>query len=706
MRDAVMRLAAGAAAMGFVWPTVAVAQTAAEEVVVTAQRQAYRGNVALRVTPQNIAIIDEELLERAGVMRLAEALDLNASMARQNNFGGLWDNYAVRGFAGDENLPSGYLVNGFNAGRGFGGPRDMSGVERVEILRGPNAALFGRGEPGGSVNLVTKAPKFEFGGSLKVSVGSFETYRGDVDVTGALTDAVAVRGVGFFESAGNFRDTVESKRYGLTPSVLIRFDDATSLTYELELTRQEIPFDRGVVAIGGQLGLVPIERFLGEPGDGPLLAHALGHQVQLQHDIAADWSLLLGFGHRDTSLEGFSTEAELTAGRQRLFTDGRTLSRQRRFRDYDASHTVWRGEISGRFETGSVEHRVLIGADYDVFENGQLFLRFRPAPAAAQTQASGNTIDVLNPVYGAVTAPMLGPQTDRFDKQEAWGVYVQNHLTLTDRFHIRIGGRYDAFSADGVNRATGMRTSFSDSKFSPQAGIVVELSAAASIYAAYGQAFRPNGGADVLGRPFEPEETESAEIGVRFAFFDGDIEATAALFSMSKTNVLTADPVNTGFSIAIGEAESRGFEFDLAGELPGGIDLRVSYAYVDARVARNALDPNFLGLIRAGDRLINVPEHTLSVMASKAFDVAGRPLELGLGVLHVGERLGETATTFELPAYTTLRLFGTYQVSDSFKLSAEINNATDQEYYTNSFHRLWVAPGPPRNASFSLHYGF
>jgi iron complex outermembrane receptor protein len=695
------------AVLGLGAPMAASAQDAGDDIVVTGQRQAYRGDISLRETPQNIAVIDTEMLEDAGATRLSEALDLNASMARQNNFGGLWDNFAVRGFAGDENLPSGYLVNGFNAGRGFGGPRDMAGIERVEVLRGPNAALFGRGEPGGSVNLVTKIPAFDFAASAGISAGSFDTYRGDFDVTGGLSDSLALRAVGFYEDAGSFRDTLESTRYGFMPSALLRFGANTTLTYDLEITRQEIPFDRGVVAINNRLGVLPIERFLGEPGDGPLEAEVLGHQVQLQHDFSADWRILLGFGHRDTSLEGFSTEAELTAGRQRVFSDSQSLSRQRRFRDYDSTHVVWRGEVGGRFSTGGIEHRVLIGADHDAFENDQVFLRARPPLVASQTtNAAGNIINILNPVYGAFPPPIPGPQTNRVEDQESVGFYVQDQIRLSDRVQVRLGARHDDFNTDNLNRATGTRTSFSDSKLSPQAGIVFALNDALSLYGAYGEGFRPNSGADFAGRAFAPEESQSAEIGVKFSLLGGDIEATAAVYTMTKTNVLTADPVNAGFSIAIGEAESQGFEFDLNGELPGDVDLWVSYAYVDAQVARNALDPNFSSIIRAGDRLINVPEHTLSVMASKDFMFAERELELGAGVLYVGDRLGETATTFELPAYTTLRVFASYELSDALEIAGEINNVTDEEYYTNSFHRFWVAPGAPRNASVSLRFNF
>jgi iron complex outermembrane receptor protein len=677
----------------------------AAEVVITGQRQAYRGDFTLRETPQSIAVLDEEVLEDAGVTRLSDALDLSASMARQNNFGGLWDSFAVRGFSGDENLPSNYLVNGFNAGRGFGGPRDMSGIDRVEILRGPNAALFGRGEPGGTINIVTKRPEFEAGGAFGASIGSFDAYRADGDWTGPLGERFAVRLIGFYEQAGSFRDTLESTRYGFTPSALWRITDNTSLSYNLEASRQEIPFDRGVVAVGGRLGVVPIERFLGEPGDGPLEADVLGHQVQLQHDFSTDWSVLLGANFRDTALTGFSTEAELVASRQQLFRDGQTLSRQRRFRDYEASYRVVRGEVSGRFATGALEHRVLVGADADRFENDQLFLRFRPPPTAgAPSPQAGNVIDIFNPVYGRFPLPTPGPQTDRLDEQEAWGVYVQDQIRLGDRLQVRLGARYDDFSQESFNRAARTRVTAADSKLSPQVGFVFDASEAVTLFAAAGQGFRQNSGADFLGRAFAPEESESVEFGVRATI--ADLEATFALFQMSKTNILTADPVNAGFSVAIGEAESRGVEVDVVGELPGDVDLWISYAYVDAEVARGVLDPNFGLAVNAGDRLINVPDHTLSVMTSKDFEVLGRELELGASLLHVGDRLGETATTFSLPSYTTLRLFGSYELSDAVEITAEVNNVTDEEYYTNSFARLWVAPGAPRNASIAVRFEF
>jgi outer membrane receptor protein involved in Fe transport len=147
------------------------------DILVTATRPAYRGEFEPLEIPQAEQVIGPQQLRDVNALDLNSALDLSASVARQNNFGGLWNSFAVRGFVGDENLPSNYLVNGFNAGRGFAGPRDLSGIEAVEVLKGPRAALFGRGEPGGTINLVTKRPRFESSGEVRLLAGSFDTYR-------------------------------------------------------------------------------------------------------------------------------------------------------------------------------------------------------------------------------------------------------------------------------------------------------------------------------------------------------------------------------------------------------------------------------------------------------------------------------------------------------------------------------------------------
>jgi len=619
-------------------PALAQEVTAGERqdtITITGVRQAYQGDFKRLETPQAEQSIDTETLRASGAVNLTQALDLSASVARQNNFGGLWNAFALRGFVGDENLPSNYLVNGFNAGRGFGGPRDLSGVESVEVLKGPRAALYGRGEPGGTVNLVTKRPTFKTAGEFRVSAGSFESYRADADWTTPLSDNVAVRLIGFAEQAGSFRDTVETRKHGISPSLAWRISPQSRLVYELELSHQEIPFDRGVLAVNGELGRIPSSRFLGEPGDGPLKADVQGHQFEFQHDFSRDWTALLGLTTRKTSLEGFSTEAELAA------------NRQRRFRDYDARYQVVRGELNGRFQLAGLQHRLIVGLDADRFENDQVFLRARaPTLASNPTLAQQQAIDIFNPVYGSYPLPTPTPLTNRVETQQSVGVFVQDQINLGPRVQLRLGARFDDYKQTLENRANGQTAMQKETRTSPQLGVVFQAAQALSLYATYGQNFRPLSGADAQGKGFEPNQSSAVEAGAKFSW--GGLDGTVAVFQVAQKNILVVDDPSAFTLAAIGKARSRGLELDLQGELDSGLSLWASYAYVDAKTANTFNDANFGVPVPAGTRLLNVPKHSLSLQLVKSMPLAGRGLQLGGGLLHVGQRSGEFTTAFKL----------------------------------------------------------
>ncbi len=691
-------------------PPTALAQqsnqdTQLEAVTVTGARQAYRGSFGRLETPQAEQSIDAETLRASGAVDLTQALDLSASVARQNNFGGLWNAFALRGFVGDENLPSNYLVNGFNAGRGFGGPRDLSGIESIEVLKGPRAALYGRGEPGGTINLVTKRPTFKTAGEFRVSAGSFETYRADADWTAPLSDTVAVRLVGFSEDADSFRDTVVTRKYGASPSIAWRLSPQTRLAYELELSHQEIPFDRGVVAVNGQLGRIPQSRFLGEPGDGPIKADVQGHQLEIEHDFSRNWTALAGFTTRRTSLEGFSTEAELAANRQQLLVDGRTLTRQRRFRDYDASYEVIRAEVNGRFQLAGLQHRLIVGADADRFENDQVFLRARaPTLASNPTRRQQQAIDIFDPVYGSYPLPTPTPLTNRVETQKSEGVFVQDQIDLGERVQLRLGARYDEYEQTLRDRAANRTVTQTESRLSPQVGLVYRAGAALAFYAAYGENFRPLSGTDARGNGFEPNQSRSVEAGAKFSL--GGIDGTMAVFQVRQSNILVVDDPGALTLAAIGKARSRGVEIDLQGEIAAGLSLWLSYAYIDAKTSNAFNDANFGVPVPAGTRLLNIPKHSLSVQLVQSMPVAGRGVQLGGGLLHVGERSGEFTTRFRLPAYTVVRAFAAYEATRATTLRLDIDNLFDETYYTNSFSALWVQPGTPRSVRVSATYRF
>lgn len=668
-----------------------------ETVNVVGIHQAYRGDFSPLETPQANLEIDATTLRNFGAIDLTQALDLSATVARQNNFGGLWNSFSVRGFVGDENLPSNYLVNGFNAGRGFGGPRDLSGIESVEVLKGPRAALYGRGEPGGTINLVTKRPTFETAGELRLSAGSFDTYRADIDWTSPLSDAdiVAVRLVGFYEDADSFRDTVETTKQGLSPSVAIRFSDNSQLIYELEYSNQEIPFDRGVIAIDGKLGRIPESRFLGEPGDGPIETDVLGHQIEFQHEFNDNWSALLGFNYRDTSLEGFATENGFAPP-----DDEGNYGRFRRYRDYDATYQVFRAEISGSFTTAGFKHRIIAGVDADEFENDQVFLRIRDRDDPTINQ----DINIYNPVYGAYPLPAPLPNTDRIETQETVGVYIQDQISLTDNFDVRFGARFDDYQQELNNRRADSISDYSDTHISPQLGVVYQLSDSISLYAVYGENFRPLSGAtDDNG--LDPNESTSTEVGIKFVLYDGALQGNVAIFDVEQSNISTVD---ADFNAsAIGEAGSQGVEFDLNGNITETLSIWVSYAYIDAETENTFNDPNFGTEVPAGSDLLNIPENQLSLQLVQQTFLAGKELSLIGGLIYVDERNGYFSDQdFKLPSYTTVRIAANYQITEALALTAEINNLFDEEYYTNSFADVWVQPGAPMNTRVSAVYRF
>ena len=710
----------------------AYAQDGPEEIITTGVRQAYQGDFAPLETPASNLTIDSVALAVAGAQDLNQALDLSASVSRQNNFGGLWNSFALRGFVGDINVPSGYLVNGFNAGRGFSGPRDLAGIESVEVLKGPRSALYGRGEPGGTINLITKRPQFQNGGYVKGTAGSWDQYRVEGDVQGTVSGDggdFGFRVVSAYEQADSFREGRETELFGIYPSVTVATADGPTLTYELEYTAQEIPQDRGVV-FAENFGFSPRDVFTGE--NVPIETEVLGQQLEVSHDLTDNWSLLVGLGYRETTLEGRSfenqfgfrdTDGNQIASRQNFINDGQTIARFSRNRDFESDYFVIRGELSGEFATGSLRHRLIVGADYDEFNTSQVITRFRPrfrgdATMATPAETAANLLlDVTNPIYGQNLNPVGSPNTDRDEVFEAFGVYVQDQIDLTDNFQIRLGGRFDDIDQSLLNKRSGLTDSLSETRFSPQVGAVYLVNDGLSLYASYGEGFRQQTGVDFQGELLDPNVTESYEAGVKgdlgglISGVDG--EFTVALFNIDQSNVTVSEdrPIENplvGFATrAAGEAQSRGLEADANFTVGDDMSFRVSYAYTDAEYLTDTGDADGFGFtIESGDPIINVPEHQLSLQAAKDFNLGTIPATIGGGLQYVGERNGFAGVDFTLPDYTTARIFGEAQLVDNILLRLDVDNLFDETFYTDSFADVWVTPGAPRRFRVSAKYNF
>jgi iron complex outermembrane receptor protein len=243
-----------------------------------------------------------------------------------------------------------------------------------------------------------------------------------------------------------------------------------------------------------------------------------------------------------------------------------------------------------------------------------------------------------------------------------------------------------------------------EARTSPQLGLVYRAADALSLYATYGENFRPLSGADAQGNGFEPNQSTSVEAGAKFSL--GGINGTVAVFQVKQRNMLVAADASAVTQLAIGQARSQGLEIDLHGDLMDDLSLWASYAYVDAKTSNTFNDVNFGVAVPAGTQLLNVPKHSLSLQLVKSMAVAGRGLQFGGGLVYVGQRSGEFTTNFKLPAYTVARAFAAYGLTKSTTLRLDVDNLFNETYYTNSFSALWVQPGAPRSARVSATFRF
>ncbi len=674
-----------------------IAQSQPIEKIAVTYKQAYRGDIPQKQMPQSIETLDNAVLDQKGITQLQDALDFSASISRKNNSGALWDSFSIRGLSGNENMPSGYLINGFSGGRGFSGPRDVSNIEYIEVLKGPGSALYGRSEPGGTVNIVTKKPQFEQQGELKLSLGSDNFNRVEGDYTNGINDNTAFRINGAWQDSDSYRDEVYTHKKVVTPSIYHQINASTSITYEFEYVDLAQLFDRGVVVLNDNFNTVPSSRYLGNPNDGDTQVYSRGHQVTLNHDINNEWSLVVGANYRSSTLTGFSSDAELAPSRQSLFDDGRTLTRQQRYRDYEVDDTSLKFELSGHFDTAGITHHLLIGADAYKYDLRTGLYRYR----------GGNgtyTVDIYQPNYN-VARPEVGLLYENNEQQDAYGIYVQDQMDLTDKIKLLVGLRFDSVDQDILETKSGVLSSSSQSQVSPRVGLVYELNNAVTLYSSYSEGFLPLSGTDANGDPFGFEYSDSFEVGAKFSY--QGITGTLALFDATKSNMLVADPVNVGFSAPIGKANSKGVELDLSTYITDDTKFNLSYAYIDASTANDIINADWGVPIKKGSPLVNVPKNNLNLTLSHQTAVLGKELELGASYQYTSERLGDAADlTFNLPSYQLVGIFGQVNLTERTKLNISVNNILDEEYAQSSYNALWVYPGAPTQFKMSLAYQF
>jgi iron complex outermembrane receptor protein len=636
--------------------------------------------------PQTAIAVSKQVLQDTGGTTVEPALDYVGGMAKGNNFGGL--NLYEMNLRGLKTVNA--AKNGFTANRRYDGTADAANIEQVDVLLGPSASLYGRGDPGGFVNVVTKKPLTENSNTVQGMMGSYGLFRGTLDSNFVLSDDKSLLGRAnlAIESRDSFRDHVSSDRQFFSPVLSWQANSLTRLTVEAEALKDERVFDRGVVAVNGQLGRIPITRFLGEANDGKISNDNYLASARLEHDVSDDWTLRAGFLSKTGSMYGFATEPNV------LNASTGVLTRRRTLRDYNWNSNTVQFEALGHIETGSVKHTLLTGLEYERARASEHFYR-----------SNASSINIYNPVYGQ-SSVNPAPFSDLLDVSDTYALYVQDQIELSERWQAQIGIRADWFEQDFQDRVSRRSAPQSRQGYSPRGGLTYKITPDTALYGSVAKSFRPvmdsNTGFVTTsdGKPFEPETGLGYEAGVKADLLDRRLSVTAALFHITKQNVLTTDPA-TGFNVAAGEVQSRGLDINLAGSITPEWRIIAGYAFTDAEVTKDKSIPK-------GASLQNIPRHSLGLWNVYEFQTGSlKGFGFGGGVITMDDRAGSgNGDGFTLPGFAKVDLLGFYKLTDAAKISLNIYNLFDTEYYERALGPLRVVPGQPLSAMAALSVTF
>lgn len=642
----------------------------------TRSASATKTDTALRDIPQSISVIPATVLKDLGSTSVERALEFAGGVSKQNNFGGLTlYEYSVRGFTTSE-----FYQDGFSANRGYPSTPDAANIERIEVLKGPAASLYGRGDPGGTVNIVTKKPQPEAFTTLQTSAGSWDRYRTAIDLNTPLDSEgnVLSRVNLAVEDNHSFRDHVQSKRVFVAPSFSWQLDPDTSLLVESEFVRHSSTFDRGIVDASG----VSRSTFLGEPNDGDIDNHNNRIQATLEHHLNDAWKLRLASHYKQGSLWGDASE------NRALNADGHTIDRRYRERSTGWHDSITQLELRGMFDIGNWQHELLIGTEYE---------DYRKKERVTTIGGSRYPIDLYNPVYGQPKPNGARSGTDFFEQTQSHALNLQDQIIFTDRLRGMVGARFEHFeqSIDDFTRNHAKSKQTHDA-FTQRAGLLYQLTPQVGVFANASTSFKPNSGLDANNKSFKPEEGVGYEVGIKSELFDDRLSATLAAFHIEKENVLTLDPA-TNLNRAVGKARSQGFDLQLTGQVTDAVRVIGAFAYIDAEVTKGDK------AIPAGSRILGVAKHSGSLLGVYEFqDGALRGSDLGAAFTYVGDRSGEAGTQFELPAYRTVDLLAHYKATENVTVGLNLNNLFDEKYYERSYSNYWINPGAPRNLTVSL----
>ena len=628
--------------------------------------------------PQSVDVVTRALIQSQGALSLSDALQ-NVTGITPHMGEGRRDQVTIRGFSA---LNDTYIDGVRDDARYY---RDLSNLEQVEVVKGPAAALFGRGSSGGVVNRVTKKPIFGAPlAEVSIVAGSYDRRRVAADVGGAVDDRrVAMRLTGAYEDSGSHRPHYSLERIAIAPSLAWRPRSGSELLVQAEFLSDDRLPDRGVPSFQGRPVDAARDNYYGYPEDDYLTNHVASPSVAWQQSLGR-WTLrnIARATWYDNSYSNTYASGVKPVGGRLVATRGQygvDASQRNLFDQVDATTLV---------NTWGIDHAVLVGTEIG-------------AQRTSTVRATGTAGDVdlfapelTRPVYAAAA------QIQNEFNGNVVGLFFQDQITLGTRWRALVGARFDRYEQrlddhTAANRDLG-RT---DQVWSPRAGLVFRTTQASSLYASVSRSFQPSGDGlslAVNNEELEPELTTAYEGGVKADI--GRLTVTAAVFRLDRTNVRTTDPLNPGMLVLVGRQRSDGVELSAGGALTRAWDVRAGVTFLDPEILRS--NDVSSGVPLEGNRIGNVATRTASVWSTYAFRSG---LSIGGGAFHVGDWFTSNDNLVHIDAYTRVDAVVGYRFS-RYEVAVNLRNLLDAEYFETSHSNSQIMPAAGRNGLVTLRY--
>ncbi|KLT66984.1 TonB-dependent receptor [Pedobacter sp. BMA] len=668
--------------------------------------------IAPKDLPQSVQIVNSQIITDQQALRLSDVLANVNGVAYSENRGGVsGETFVARGYSlGGNNL----LKNG--ARTSSGGTPEVSTLESVEVLKGSSALLYGGVTGGAIINMITKKPKFEYGGEVSMRVGSYDLYKPTIDFYGPVSKKLAFRVIGTYENAKSYRDDVKTKRFYINPSLLYKISDNTDFLLQGDYLKSDFTPDFGIGTVANAIPDISRKAYLNAPW-AYNKTNTATTQLNFNHKFNENWKLNVVGSFQSYNRNYFSAERPFATTANGIAARNVTRSKSKEFTYNEQVN------LNGKFTTVGISHTLLVGADAD---------QSRSTSAAnwtynGATAFNYGNFNILDPstYYGSGLEPNAVSAASTFAPIFRMGAFVQDLVSITEKFKILAGVRWTfqkTPSTQTTAAATGITTASTtvdkiDKAFSPKFGLVYEPLKSTSVYVSYANNFTSNSGTDIYLAPMRPSIIDQYEAGIKNDFLEGKLTANVTVYRILNSNfaqtalfkqdgTANADATIKEFT---GKTASDGVELDLSGTITAGLNFLAGYSYNYYRYLSTLPGT---GIIE-GDRVVGTVKNKAN--ATVFYTIQNgvvKGLKLGATAIYTGDRFGgrnqnkngTTTGLIPLTPFTTLDISAGYTWK-RLSLLAKISNLTNElNYYVHENYS--VNPIPPRQFVTTLSYKF